>query len=150
REPEALIEAIYRSCRHKAEVVAADERESGERALLNLGHTFGHAIETGMGYGSWLHGEAVAAGTMMAAELSHLLGWLTTDEVSRIERLFVKAGLPVRGASLPVERYIELMRHDKKVEEGKLRLVLLHSIGAAVLTDQATESQIGAAIRTRI
>lgn len=150
RDPEALIEAVYRSCAHKAEVVAADERESGERALLNLGHTFGHAIETAMGYGSWLHGEAVAAGTMMAAELSRLLGWIDGAAVDRIERLFLRAGLPVRGPEMPVERYIELMRHDKKVEDGKLRLVLLRGIGDAVVSDVATEAQIGAAIRARI
>jgi len=150
RDPELLIEAVYRSCAHKAEVVAADERESGERALLNLGHTFGHAIETGMGYGAWLHGEAVAAGTMMAAELSNALGWLSRDEVARMERLFVQAGLPVKGAPLPVERYLELMRHDKKVEDGKLRLVLMRRIGEAVISDVATEAQIGAAIQARL
>lgn len=150
REPEALIDAVHRSCAHKAAVVAADERETGERALLNLGHTFGHAIETAMGYGAWLHGEAVAAGTMMAAELSCALGWLTTADVARIEALFLAAGLPVRGPDLPVERYIDLMRHDKKVEDGKLRLVLLQNIGRAVVFDQASEAQIGAAISVRI
>lgn len=150
RDPETLIEAVYRSCAHKAEVVAADERESGERALLNLGHTFGHAIETAMGYGSWLHGEAVAAGTMMAAELSRQLGWIDGAAVDRIEHLFLRAGLPVRGPEMPVERYIELMRHDKKVEDGKLRLVLLRDLGGAVVSDVATEAQIGAAIRARM
>src|SRR5690606_25326847 len=100
-----------------------------ERALLNLGHSFGHAIETGLGYGEWLHGEAVAAGTMMAAELSHRLGWLAADEVERIAALFGRAGLPVWGPSLGTARYLELMAHDKKVEAGRLRLVLLKSIG---------------------
>jgi len=150
RDPEALIEAVHRSCAHKAAIVAADEREAGERALLNLGHTFGHAIETAMGYGAWLHGEAVAAGTMMAAELSRALGWLSIRELARIEVLLASAGLPVRGPAFPVERYIDLMRHDKKVEDGKLRLVLLETIGRAVVSDQASEAQIGAAIRARI
>lgn len=145
----ALAYAVHRSCANKAEVVAADERESGERALLNLGHTFGHAIETGLGYGKWLHGEAVAAGTLIAAELSHRMGWLTADEVLRIEKLFIRAGLPVIGAALGTERYLELMRHDKKVQDGKLRLVLLKTIGRAVISDVADEGQISAAINAR-
>jgi 3-dehydroquinate synthase len=149
RDKEALAYAVHRSCANKAEVVAADERESGERALLNLGHTFGHAIETGLGYGEWLHGEAVAAGTLIAAELSHRLGWLTADEVLRIERLFVRAGLPVLGAPLGSARYLELMRHDKKVQDGKMRLVLLKGIGQALMSDVADEQQIGAAIDAR-
>jgi len=150
REPEALAYAIHRSCANKAEVVAADERENGERALLNLGHTFGHAIETGMGYGVWLHGEAVAAGTMMAVELSALLGWVTAADVQRVERLFQRAGLPVMGAAMPVERYLDLMRHDKKVDDGQFRLILLESIGKATITGVATEIQIAAAISTRL
>lgn len=145
----ALAYAVHRSCANKAEVVAADERENGERALLNLGHTFGHAIETGLGYGVWLHGEAVAAGTLIAAELSRQLGWLTDDEVSRIESLFVRAGLPVFGAALGPARYLELMRHDKKVHDGRLRLVLLRSIGQAVMSDEAREAQILDAIEAR-
>jgi 3-dehydroquinate synthase len=149
RRTEALTEAVHRSCANKAEVVAADEREAGERALLNLGHTFGHAIEAGLGYGEWLHGEAVAAGTLIAAELSHRLGWLTAEDLARIERLFVRAGLPVRGAPLRVARYIELMRHDKKVEDGKMRLVLLQQIGQAVVSDAAGEGDIAAAIEAR-
>ncbi|ANQ86806.1 3-dehydroquinate synthase [Azoarcus olearius] len=149
RDPEALAYAIERSCRNKAEVVAADETEQGERALLNLGHTFGHAIETGMGYGEWLHGEAVAAGTMMAAELSRALGWLTDDDVNRIEALFVRAGLPVRAPALGIERYLELMAHDKKVESGRLRLVLLASIGKALMFGDANAGEIGAAISRR-
>jgi len=149
RDKSALSYAVHRSCANKAEVVAADEKESGERALLNLGHTFGHAIETGMGYGEWLHGEAVAAGTLIAAELSCRLGWLDVDAVERIERIFVRAGLPVFGPQLGVERYLELMSHDKKVQDGKLRLVLLQEIGKAVVTEQATIEQIGAAIEAR-
>jgi len=146
RDKESLIYAVHRSCANKAEVVAADERESGERALLNLGHTFGHAIETGMGYGAWLHGEAVAAGTMIASELSRLLGWLTADDVERVRRIFSRAGLPVVAPRLGVARYLELMRHDKKVQDGRLRLVLLRSVGQAVLSDVAREDQIGEAI----
>ncbi len=146
REPEALADAVERSCRNKAEVVAADETEQGERATLNLGHTFGHAIETGLGYGVWLHGEAVAAGTIMAAELSRTLGWLTEDDVARIQRLFVRAGLPVRGAPLGADRYLSLMRHDKKVADGQLRLVLLKAIGRATISAEADEAQIRAAI----
>ncbi|MGE5472416.1 MAG: 3-dehydroquinate synthase [Bacteroidota bacterium] len=149
REEAALRYAVHRSCANKAEVVAADEKEAGERALLNLGHTFGHAIETGLGYGVWLHGEAVAAGTLMAAELSRQLGWLTADEVNRIEQLFIRAGLPVRGAPLGAGRYLELMRHDKKVQDGRLRLVLLEKIGRAVMSDTASEAQIVAAIEAR-
>lgn len=149
RDREALAFAVHCSCANKAEVVAADERESGERALLNLGHTFGHAIETGMGYGEWLHGEAVAAGTLMAAELSRLLGWLGGGDVDRIGRLFERAGLPVRGPRLGEARYLELMQHDKKVLDGRLRLVLLKRIGEAVVFDAATTEQITAAIVAR-
>lgn len=149
REREALAYAVYRSCENKAEVVAADERESGERALLNLGHTFGHAIETGLGYGEWLHGEAIAAGTLIAAELSRRLGWIDEAAVARIESLFLRAGLPVYGASLGASRYLELMRHDKKVQDGKLRLVLLEDIGKAVIFDGADEETIRAAIDAR-
>ncbi|MDZ4097740.1 MAG: 3-dehydroquinate synthase [Methylophilaceae bacterium] len=130
----AMSYAIYRSCQNKAEVVAADERETGERALLNLGHTFGHAIENAMGYGVWLHGEAVAAGTMLAAELSGLLGWLKADEIERIRKLFVAAKLPVEAPELGVERYLDLMGMDKKVVDGKIRLVLQQGIGKSVLT----------------
>lgn len=149
REREALAYAVYRSCENKAEVVAADERESGERALLNLGHTFGHAIETGLGYGEWLHGEAIAAGTLIAAELSKRLGWIDGASVARIESLFLRAGLPVYGAPLGATRYLELMRHDKKVQDGKLRLVLLADIGKGVIFDAAEEKTIRAAIDAR-
>ncbi len=131
----ALAHAIERSCANKAEVVAADERETareGGRALLNLGHTFGHAIETGVGYGEWLHGEAVAAGTVMAAELSARLGWLTGADVERVRHLLVRAGLPVVGAELGADRYLDLMGHDKKVIAGRLRLVLLKRLGEAI------------------
>jgi 3-dehydroquinate synthase len=137
RDPEALVYAVERSCQNKAEVVAADEHEHGVRAWLNLGHTFGHAIETGMGYGEWLHGEAVAAGTYMAADLSARLGWLSQDDVTRIEALLKQARLPVRGPkALSVERMKALMAVDKKVQDGRIRLVLLRSIGEATVTDE--------------
>ncbi|MEQ1743238.1 MAG: 3-dehydroquinate synthase [Candidatus Nitrotoga sp.] len=134
RDAEALQYAITRSCQNKAEVVAADERENGERALLNLGHTFGHAIETGMGYGAWLHGEAVAAGTIMAADLSCRLDWLSKEDTDRIHNLFERAGLPVVAPDLGVEKYLQLMGLDKKVVGGKIRFVLLKSIGSAVIS----------------
>ena len=149
RDKAALAYAVHRSCANKAEVVAADERETGERALLNLGHTFGHAIETGLGYGEWLHGEAIAAGTLIAAELSRRLGGIDADAVMRIERLFRRAGLPVQGPAMGAARYLELMRHDKKVQDGKLRLVLLKGIGRAVVSDEAGEAAILEAIAAR-
>jgi 3-dehydroquinate synthase len=132
--PQALAYAIYRSCENKAVVVAADEKESGERALLNLGHTFGHAIENGMGYGVWLHGEGVAAGTMLAADLSRRMGWLSAADVERIERSFKAGGLPTAAPALGVDKYLDLMGLDKKVADGKIRLILLKSIGKAVMT----------------
>ncbi|HEX8962634.1 MAG TPA: 3-dehydroquinate synthase [Rhodocyclaceae bacterium] len=149
RDAEALSYAIERSCANKAEVVAGDERETAKdngRALLNLGHTFGHAIETGIGYGKWLHGEAVAAGTVMAAELSRRLGWLTAADVSRVRDVLAAAGLPVAGPAVGADRYMELMAHDKKVLAGKLRLVLLRRIGAAVTYGDASPEDIRAAI----
>lgn len=133
RDTAALQYAIARSCQNKAEVVQADERESGERALLNLGHTFGHAIESGMGYGNWLHGEGVAAGTVMAADLSQRLGWISGQEVVRIRNLFERAGLPVVAPDLGTDKYLELMGLDKKVEDGKIRFVLLRQLGHAVV-----------------
>src|SRR5258708_7197427 len=134
RDPSALGYAVTRSCQNKAAVVAADERESGERALLNLGHTFGHAIEAGLGFGTWLHGEAVAAGTILAARLSERMGLLAAEDVVRRARLFRCAGLPVEAPSLGQDRYLDLMGHDKKVENGRLRLVLLQSLGKAFVT----------------
>jgi len=131
----ALTEAIERSCAAKARVVGADERETGVRATLNLGHTFGHAIETHMGYGVWLHGEAVAAGTAMALEMSHRLGWITADERDRGVRLFLAAGLPVvPPQEMTPADFLEHMAVDKKVLDGQLRLVLLRSLGEAVVT----------------
>lgn len=149
RDPRALAYAIERSCVNKAEVVAADEYETDKengRALLNLGHTFGHAIETGLGYGVWLHGEAVAAGTVMAAELSRRLGWINDRDVARVRRLLSRAGLPVQGAPLGAARYLELMGHDKKVVGGRLRLVLLRQLGSAVTWADAPQAEIISAI----
>jgi 3-dehydroquinate synthase len=136
REPEALANAIERSCAIKAEIVALDERETGERALLNFGHTFGHAIEAGLGYGSWLHGEAVAAGMALAARLSRRLGLIAADEAARVSAIVAAAGLPVKAPELGLERYLELMGHDKKVERGRIRFVLLRRIGEAFVSDQ--------------
>jgi 3-dehydroquinate synthase len=134
RDAEALVRAIDRSCAIKAEIVAADERESGVRALLNFGHTFGHAIETGLGYGQWLHGEAVAAGMVLAAELSVRVRGLPRADVDRIGALVRRAGLPVQPPALPLERWVDLMSLDKKVKAGAIRFVLLDAIGRAVLT----------------
>lgn len=133
-DPAALASAVERSCRNKAAVVGRDERESGERALLNLGHTFGHAIETDTGYESWLHGEAVAVGMLMAARLSQQLGWLSAAEVERIRRLLQAADLPIQPPAMTPERFRELMAVDKKAVAGRVRLVLLHALGQAVVT----------------
>ncbi|WP_255852517.1 3-dehydroquinate synthase [Marinobacterium rhizophilum] len=133
---ESLSRAIYRSCEIKAEVVAQDEKESGIRALLNLGHTFGHAIEANQGYGNWLHGEAVAAGTLMAADLSRRLGWLSDADVARIRAIHAAAGLPVLPpANMSEEDFLSLMAVDKKVLDGQLRLILLEAVGKGVVTD---------------
>lgn len=141
-DSDAITHAIYRSCQNKAEVVAADERETGERALLNLGHTFGHAIENGMGYGVWLHGEAVAAGTMLAAQLSEKLNWLTATEVQRIEAILKAAKLPLAPPKFSVEKYLELMQLDKKVADGKIRLVLQQGIGKAIITGDYDQDKL--------
>ncbi|TXI19223.1 MAG: 3-dehydroquinate synthase [Nitrosomonas sp.] len=133
RDAVTLNEAIQRSCENKAEIVAADEKEKGIRALLNLGHTFGHAIENGMGYGVWLHGEAVAAGTVLAAELSRRMKLISEADVQRIRKIFVQAELPVSAPKMPVEKYLQLMTLDKKVDAGKTRFILLNRIGEAVM-----------------
>ncbi|MCK8516844.1 3-dehydroquinate synthase [Methylonatrum kenyense] len=132
----ALTEAILRSCAIKAEVVAADEREGGLRAILNLGHTFGHAIETASGYGNWLHGEAVGAGMVMAAHLAREMDWIDQQQFERARQLILRAGLPdAPPAGMSAERFLELMAVDKKAEGGRLRLVLQQAIGKAVVTD---------------
>jgi 3-dehydroquinate synthase len=133
-DPAAITHAIFRSCEIKAQVVGQDEREGGIRAILNLGHTFGHAIETGMGYGNWLHGEAVAAGMVLAAQTSQKLGWLSDADVARTRAVIRAAGLPDIAPDLGVETYLEYMGHDKKVEGGKMRFVLLKKLGEAVIT----------------
>lgn len=156
RDPELLAYSIYKSCLNKAEVVAADEKEGGIRATLNLGHTFGHAIETGLGYGAWLHGEAVATGTIMAAEMSEKLGWISPHLVSRIRNLLRDAKLPAtiegnqhaavefgaaayreRIEELSAAKFLDLMSMDKKVADGQLNLVLLKGgLGECVITDK--------------
>lgn len=148
RNNEALTHAIRRSCEIKADVVARDEREGGVRALLNLGHTFGHAIEASQGYGKWLHGEAVAAGMVMAADLSHRLDWLTQNDVIAIRDLITEAGLPCKGpGEMVVEEYLKFMAVDKKVKEGKMRFVLLRKIGEAIVTGDVSRDQIAATLR---
>lgn len=137
RASEALSFAIERACIDKAQVVAADELEAGQRALLNLGHTFGHAIETGVGYGAWLHGEAVGAGMCMAARLSVQHGWMTQQEEERITALVEKSGLPTEPpGDLTADQMLELMAVDKKVQDGNLRLVLMKGIGHSFITDR--------------
>ena len=145
-DEQVLSEAIYRSCQNKADVVAKDEHEQGERALLNLGHTFGHAIENAMGYGVWLHGEAVAAGTMMAADLSQRMAWLTANEVVRIKNSLVAANLPINPPDLGAIKYLDLMGLDKKVENGKIRLVLQQGIGKAVITSDYDAEKLAATL----
>jgi 3-dehydroquinate synthase len=143
RDKEALAYVIERSCINKAEIVAEDEFESGIRAILNLGHTFGHAIETGMGYGKYLHGEAVAIGICFAADLSKRMGWLTKEDVSRIIALLELATLPtVPPKEMEVSQYIELMSVDKKNVDGEIRLILLESIGKATLPINIDQSLI--------
>ncbi len=135
REEAALAEAIERSCANKAAVVAADEREGGVRAILNLGHTFGHAIETAQGYGNWLHGEAVATGMCMALRLSAQLGWISEEEVMGLEQLLKRISLPTEPPTdMSSSQFLELMGRDKKVIDGQLRLVLLRGIGEAVVS----------------
>jgi 3-dehydroquinate synthase len=131
RDTQALAHAVRRSCEIKAAVVAADEREGGLRAILNFGHTFGHAIETGLGYGEWLHGEAVGCGMVMAADLSVRLGLIDSACARRLESLIARAGLPTVGPALGAERYLALMRGDKKAEDGDCRFVVLDAPGRA-------------------
>ncbi|HEB81517.1 MAG TPA: 3-dehydroquinate synthase [Gammaproteobacteria bacterium] len=149
RDRQALSYAIEVSCRTKAEVVAADERESGRRALLNLGHTFGHAIENGMGYGQWLHGEAVAAGMCIAAVMSSQMGWMSEEETAKTISLIEQAKLPSRPpAEMSTQQFIELMSVDKKVLDGVMRLVLMKGIGRAVLTSDYSIADLKKALDT--
>ena len=143
RDPASLAYAIERSCQNKADVVSADEKESGQRALLNLGHTFGHAIETGMGYGEWLHGEAVATGMVMAAILSAKLGNISEDDVCEIRHLLETAKLPVHAPeALTAKGFKKLMAVDKKVQDGKIRMILLNAIGDAYITDDYDDNHL--------
>jgi 3-dehydroquinate synthase len=140
REPDALAHAIRRSCEIKAEVVRQDEREGGLRAILNFGHTFGHAIEAGLGYGDWLHGEAVGCGMVMAADLSHRLGFIEARSRERIEALVAAAGLPTVAPDLGTERWLELMQVDKKNEGGQIRFILLKPLGTAIVMPAPQEA----------
>ncbi len=145
RDREALGHAVKRCCELKAGIVAADERETGVRALLNFGHTFGHAIEAGTGYG-WLHGEAIAAGMVMAAELSRREGFLRPEDVQRLRGLVQRAGLPITGPALAPRELMELMGGDKKAAQGKVRFVLLEGIGRAALRGGIAEERLREAI----
>lgn len=136
RDPELLAEAVYRSCAHKARIVANDEKEQGERALLNLGHTFGHAIESYLGYGVWLHGEAVATGMVMAADLSKRMGWISDEDLQRTKNIIQRANLPIVCPHIPLDEFLAYMSHDKKVLNGQLRLVLLRELGKAIITKE--------------
>ncbi|RSC22348.1 3-dehydroquinate synthase [Acinetobacter sp. FDAARGOS_515] len=131
-----LAQAVYRSCAHKAKIVANDEKEQGERALLNLGHTFGHAIESYLGYGKWLHGEAVATGMVMAADLSQRMGWISAEDLQRTKNIIQRAKLPISCPKIPLDEFLSYMAHDKKVLNGHLRLVLLQQLGQAVITKE--------------
>ena len=140
RDPAALAYAVRRACEIKAAVVGADELESGLRAILNFGHTFGHAIEAGLGYGQWLHGEAIGCGMAMAGDLSVRLGLIEPAYAQRLTRLIERAGLPVRAPALGAQRYLELMRLDKKAEGGEMRFVVIESPGRAGLRAAPDES----------
>ncbi|MGK0499589.1 MAG: 3-dehydroquinate synthase [Oceanicoccus sp.] len=145
-DADTLAEAIYRSCANKAKVVASDERESGIRAILNFGHTFGHAIETAQGYGNWLHGEAVAVGMLLAADLSSRMNWISEEDVSAIRDLLLQAKLPVVPPTMSCQQFLSLMAVDKKVLDGRLRLVLLTQMGEAIITSEITERDVRATL----
>ncbi len=145
-DADALLHAVFESCRIKADVVGADEREAGERAILNFGHTFGHAIETAAGYGTWLHGEAVATGMVIAARLSRKVSGLPAADANRVCDLVAAAGLPTAPPPLPLEQWLELMGRDKKVRSGSIRFVVLAAIGIACLQDNVDRACIAAAV----
>ncbi|MBT8447040.1 MAG: 3-dehydroquinate synthase [Gammaproteobacteria bacterium] len=150
QEPEALMHAIERSCINKAEIVQQDEREAGVRALLNLGHTFGHAVETGLGYGVWLHGEAVAAGMATAAFMAAEMGWMASAELERIDALLARCKLPTRlPGELGADAMLELMAVDKKVKDGELRLILPRAIGEAVISADFPRQALARALDRR-
>jgi 3-dehydroquinate synthase len=149
RDPAALAHAIKRSCEIKADIVGRDEREQGERALLNLGHTFGHAIESATNYSSWLHGEAVGAGMLLAAEMSQRLGWVDAADVERLESVLRRFGLPVDVSSLPASTLADKMKIDKKVFAGRIRLVLLKAIGKSVVTGEYADTALRETLQAR-
>jgi 3-dehydroquinate synthase len=144
-----LVYAIRRSCEIKAEIVGRDEREQGERALLNLGHTFGHAIESATNYSGWLHGEAVGAGMLLAADMSQRLGWVRPQDVERVEGILRSFGLPVDVSALSADTLADKMKIDKKVAAGRIRLVLLKAIGSSVVTGDYDDSALRATLRAR-
>jgi 3-dehydroquinate synthase len=146
REPPALERAIFRSCQIKADIVSRDEREHGERALLNLGHTFAHAIESATGYVEWLHGEAVAVGLLMASDLSHRLGYVDASVVVRVRDLLLRAGLPVQAPAIGAQRALDFMRIDKKVQAGRVRLILLRELGRAVVESSYDDAALQATL----
>ncbi len=150
KDAAALGHAVRRSVEVKAGIVARDERETGDRALLNFGHTFGHAIEAGLGFGKWLHGEAIGAGLVMASDLSARLGHLPPTDVSRVRQLVSDAGLPVAGPMLGSERYLELMSLDKKSSGGRLRFILLQSLGKAYIADGVPVEQLRATLAAAV
>ena len=142
QQPDILAQAVYHCCQMKADMVAQDEKEHGIRAYLNLGHTFGHAIEAQMGYGNWLHGEAVAAGMVLACRLSEALGYLSAADTARARALIHAAGLPVAPPSMPLSAWISHMQHDKKVQDGQMRFVVLHALGQAAMATQISTAQL--------
>jgi 3-dehydroquinate synthase len=149
RDTQALTHAIKRSCEIKAEIVARDEREQGDRALLNLGHTFGHAIESATNYSAWLHGEAVGAGMLLAADMSQRLGWVSSADVTRVERVLQRFQLPTDIRKLTADTIAEKMKIDKKVAAGRIRLVLLKGIGNSVVTGDYDDAALHDTLRTR-
>ncbi|MEE4278662.1 MAG: 3-dehydroquinate synthase [Halieaceae bacterium] len=142
RDTAALAEAIERSCAAKARVVALDEREAGQRAILNLGHTFGHAIEAAQGYGEWLHGEAVAVGMLLALRLSARRGWLSQKQVAELAEWLAFQGLPTVPPAMDVALWLDHMYRDKKVLDGRLRLILLRAVGEACIVDDANRDEL--------
>ena len=147
RDPDAIIHAVYESCRNKAEVVALDEKENGIRAILNLGHTFGHAIETATGYKTWLHGEAVAMGIILAAKLSQVEGMSDVTNLARTKGLLLRAKLPIAAPNLGTQTYLSHMARDKKSENGKVRLVLPVGLGKVIVTDNLPQAHLNALLR---
>jgi 3-dehydroquinate synthase len=149
RDTAALTHAIKRSCQIKAEIVTRDEREQGERALLNLGHTFGHAIESATNYTTWLHGEAVAVGMLLATDVSQRLGWVKPTDVARVERVLRSLGLPTDVRAISATTLAENMKIDKKVAAGRIRLVLLQAIGKSIVTGDYDDAALRETLRAR-